>query len=188
MGKAEIAKYAAVFGAGAFAVLGVIGLNSLLTSDPQASELNNQINSTPIQSSETQPKSAGEAEEPVGSDESVATQSQGQPETSATASAQPTAPSNSEGDTSQTINIADLQRNTMVTVEGVVTSIRDEDEFVLTDQTGSIPIYTGKSLFTVEQGQLVALRGFVDDGLILEIYAQEIRFADGSMLSIEHLE
>ena len=83
-------------------------------------------------------------------------------------------------------NIGDLVRNTMVTVEGTVTRINDEDEFVLTDSTGSIQIYTGRTFFTVDQGQQVSVRGLVDDGVMLEIYADEIVLPDGSVVKVRH--
>jgi uncharacterized protein YdeI (BOF family) len=74
----------------------------------------------------------------------------------------------------------------MVTVEGTVTRINDEDEFIITDSTGSIQIYTGRSYFTVDQGQRVSVRGLVDDGVLLEIYADEIVLPDGSVVEVRH--
>lgn len=80
--------------------------------------------------------------------------------------------------------IGSLQRNTMVSVQGVVQRITDEDEFQLADDTGSIQVSTGNQFFTVEQGETVTVSGFVDDDLILEIYAQEITRQDGSVVTI----
>ena len=80
--------------------------------------------------------------------------------------------------------IGSLQRNTMVSVQGVVQRITDEDEFQLADHTGSIQVSTGNQFFAVEQGETVTVSGFVDDDLVLEIYAQEITRQDGSVVTI----
>ena len=80
--------------------------------------------------------------------------------------------------------IGSLQRNTMVSVQGVVQRITDEDEFQLADDTGSIQVWTGNQFFAVEQGETVTVSGFVDDDLVLEIYAQEITRQDGSVVTI----
>jgi len=85
---------------------------------------------------------------------------------------------------SGTTAIGDVARNTMVTVSGTVQRIADEDEFVLADETGSITVWTGSEFFTVDQDEAVVVTGFIDDDLIIEIYAQEIVRADGSVVTI----
>ena len=80
--------------------------------------------------------------------------------------------------------IGEVMRNTMVSVSGTVQRITDEDEFVVADASGSIPVWTGTQFFTVDEGETVVVTGFVDDDLQLEIYATEIVRADGSVVSI----
>ena len=80
--------------------------------------------------------------------------------------------------------IGSLQRNTMVSVYGVVQRITDEDEFQIADDTGSVQVWTGDQFFTVEPGETVTVTGFVDDDLVIEIYAQEIVRQDGSVVTI----
>lgn len=81
-------------------------------------------------------------------------------------------------------SVDSLVKNTMVTVSGTVERITDEDEFVLADATGSVRVWTGNQFFTVDQGESVVVTGFVDDGLFIEIYAQEIVRADGTVISV----
>ena len=80
--------------------------------------------------------------------------------------------------------VADLTRNTVVTLQGTVERITDEDEFLLADDTGTVAVWTGQRFFTVDQGEEVTVTGFVDDDLFLEVYAQEIVRADGSVVEI----
>lgn len=81
--------------------------------------------------------------------------------------------------------IADTARGTMVTVQGTVERITDEDEFRLTDATGSIKIYVGPNWVPADLGETVTVSGFVDDNLIgpKEIYARELTRADGSVVT-----
>lgn len=82
------------------------------------------------------------------------------------------------------VGIADLQRNTEVTVQGSVERVTDEDEFILADATGVVPVWTGTTFFTVNPGETVVVTGFVDDDSPLEIYAQQIVRADGSVIAV----
>jgi uncharacterized protein YdeI (BOF family) len=81
--------------------------------------------------------------------------------------------------------IADAARGTMVTVQGTVERITDEDEFRLADATGSIRIYVGPNWVPADVGEPVTVKGFVDDALIgpKEIYARELTRADGSVVT-----
>ena len=180
MNKQEFGKYAAVFGAGAFAVLGVIGSFSLIQQAPAAPiATEQQLVDEVMEATPTPPA----AEAPK---EQQSTQPQ-QTRNSSAASQSAAAQSLGAGTVINGVtNIGDLVRNTMVTVEGTVTRINDEDEFVLTDSTGSIQIYTGRTFFTVDQGQQVSVRGLVDDGVMLEIYADEIVLPDGSVVKVRH--
>jgi uncharacterized protein YdeI (BOF family) len=84
--------------------------------------------------------------------------------------------------------ISALIRNTQVAIVGTVQRLTDEDEFVISDQTGSVLVYTGLTHFPVEAGQSVTVRGRVDDSRILEVYADEILLPDGSVLPVRHWE
>ena len=83
--------------------------------------------------------------------------------------------------------IAETERGTMVTVQGTVERITDEDEFRLTDATGSIQIYVGPNWVPANEGEAVTVSGFVDDDLIgpKEIYARELTRADGSVVTFD---
>jgi uncharacterized protein YdeI (BOF family) len=84
--------------------------------------------------------------------------------------------------------IAEAQRGTMVTVQGTVERITDEDEFRLTDATGSILVYVGPNLVPADVDEAITVSGFVDDDLIgpKEIYARELTRADGSVVTFRH--
>jgi hypothetical protein len=81
--------------------------------------------------------------------------------------------------------VADLAQQ-LATVEGTVHRITDEDEFLLADSTGHVRIYVGPARVPVQPGELVTVTGFVDDGLRIEIYAQEIVRADGTTFAFDH--
>lgn len=186
MDKKELAKYGAVFGAGAFAVLGVIGFASLV--QPQAvspTAVQEEVieiapEETQIQEETTEGETSAAAPQPV-------QQPQQQTRNSSAASQSAAAASLGAGTVVEGVTrIGNLVRNTMVTIEGTVSRINDEDEFVITDSTGSIQVYTGRTFFTVNQGQKVSVRGLVDDGVMLEIYADEIVLPDGSVVEVRH--
>jgi uncharacterized protein YdeI (BOF family) len=84
-------------------------------------------------------------------------------------------------------SIADAARGTMVTVQGTVERITDEDEFRLTDATGSIQVYVGPNWVPATLGEAVTVAGFVDDNLLgpKELYARELTRADGSVLTFD---
>lgn len=80
----------------------------------------------------------------------------------------------------------ELKRGTMVTVEGTVERITDEDEFRLTDKSGSVRVYVGPNWVPADVGENVTVNGFVDDGLgPLEIYARSLTKADGTVISFD---
>lgn len=83
--------------------------------------------------------------------------------------------------------VADAQRGTMVTVAGTVERITDEDEFRLTDSSGSIRIYVGPNWVPAEVGESVTVNGFVDDDLLgpREIYARSLTRADGTRITFD---
>jgi hypothetical protein len=83
--------------------------------------------------------------------------------------------------------IADATRGTMVTLQGTVERITDEDEFRLTDASGSIQIYVGPNWVPADVGEAVTVTGFVDDNLVgpTEVYARELTRADGSTVTFD---
>ncbi len=82
--------------------------------------------------------------------------------------------------------IADAQRGTMVTVQGTVERITDEDEFRLADATGNIRIYVGPNWVPAEVGETVIVNGFVDDDLgPREVYARSLTRADGTVVTFD---
>jgi uncharacterized protein YdeI (BOF family) len=80
--------------------------------------------------------------------------------------------------------IGDLRRGMMVTVEGSVERITDEDEFILADTTGSIRVYIGPNPMPLHAGDSARVEGFVDDDLRMEIYADRITMADGTVVTL----
>ena len=81
--------------------------------------------------------------------------------------------------------IGEVQRGSSVTVQGAVERVLDEDEFRLTDASGSIVVYVGPNIVPAQAGEEVTVRGFVDDDLVLEIYAREMVLADGSVVRFD---
>lgn len=82
--------------------------------------------------------------------------------------------------------IGDLQRGTLVTVQGTVERILDEDEFRLADETGSVRVYVGPDRVPAEAGESVTVHGFVDDGIgPLELYARRLTRADGTQVTFD---
>ena len=83
-----------------------------------------------------------------------------------------------------TTPIGSLVRNTFVSVAGTVERITDEDEFIIADATGSVTVWTGSPFGAISPGEQLVVRGFVDDDLLLEVYAQEIVKSDGTVLEL----
>lgn len=87
---------------------------------------------------------------------------------------------------SQITPIADAQRGTMVTVQGTVERITDEDEFRLADASGTIRIYVGPNWVPADVGESVIVSGFVDDDPgPREIYARSLTRADGTVITFD---
>lgn len=75
-------------------------------------------------------------------------------------------------------------RGQQVVLRGEVERIRDEDEFILRDRTGSIEIYIGwQNKMLVRLGDMVTVYGIADDdalpGTRPDIYARRIVLPDG---------
>jgi uncharacterized protein YdeI (BOF family) len=143
MSVKKVAVYAAVFGAGALAVVGALAIGGIFPAQAPALV-----------------SSVGASVPPSGTTESA-------PDASVEATP-----------------IDSLVRNTFVTVEGTVERITDEDEFFIADRTGSVKVWTGTAFPAVAPGEPIVVRGFVDDDLFLEIYAQEIVKADGTVVEL----
>lgn len=82
--------------------------------------------------------------------------------------------------------VGELKRGTMVTVQGTVERILDKDEFRLADKTGRVRVYVGPNWVPADVGEVVTVRGFVDDGIgPLELYARSLTRADGSVVNFD---
>lgn len=82
--------------------------------------------------------------------------------------------------------VADAQRGTMITVQGTVERITDEDEFRLADASGTIRVYVGPNWVPANVGESVIVNGFVDDDPgPLEIYARSLARADGTVITFD---
>lgn len=82
--------------------------------------------------------------------------------------------------------IADAQRGALVTLKGTVERITDDDEFRLTDHTGSLTVYVGPNPMPVGQGDRISVTGRMDDGLVRELYADSVTRQDGTTVTLEH--
>ena len=83
--------------------------------------------------------------------------------------------------------IADLRYGSTATISGTVERITDEDEFRITDASGSVTVYIGPGIVPFDIGEQITVNGIVDRDLgRMEIYAREAVRADGSKLSFTH--
>ena len=92
----------------------------------------------------------------------------------------------SKGEMAQTQKIATVAPGQMVTLRGVVLRITDEDEFILSDASGQIPVYVGPNMVPAAQGETITVSGHVDDDLPREVYATLIIRADGTQVPLSH--
>lgn len=162
MNVKAFATYTAVFVAGALALF---GLNALSTNSTPTGQPAAESSSAPITSEMATPEAETTPIEHSAEQPNVGEQ----PATTSTA---------------VVTAIGDLQRNSFVTVRGTVERVTDEDEFLIADSSGSVRVWTANSFFTVDPGESVVVQGFVDDDVLLEIYAQEITRADGTVVTI----
>lgn len=81
--------------------------------------------------------------------------------------------------------INDLARGSTATIQGSVERILDEDEFRISDASGSIKVYIGPNLVPVEVGEKITVRGFVDNDLRKELYARELVRANGDVVRFD---
>ncbi|MBA4351078.1 MAG: hypothetical protein C0427_07515 [Rhodobacter sp.] len=83
--------------------------------------------------------------------------------------------------------IADLRYGSTATISGTVERITDEDEFRITDASGSVTVYIGPGVVPFDIGEQITVNGIVDREFgRMEIYAREAVRADGSKLSFTH--
>ena len=87
----------------------------------------------------------------------------------------------------QTITpVAEAKRSTMVTLQGTVDRITDEDEFHLRDASGWIEIDVGRNWVPVDVGEQITVQGFVDDDFgPREVYARSLTRADGTVITFD---
>lgn len=82
-----------------------------------------------------------------------------------------------------------VKRGQRVTLNGVVHRIRDEDEFILKDDTGRIRIYIGwQNDMMIDVGDKVTVVGIADDDVLPfmrpEIYARLLVLANGAIVDL----
>jgi uncharacterized protein YdeI (BOF family) len=85
--------------------------------------------------------------------------------------------------------IGEVQRGQQVKLRGKVTRIRDEDEFILSDDTGRVLIYIGwRNDLPVEVGDEVTVIGRADDDVLPfirpEIYARLLILPGGEQVNL----
>jgi uncharacterized protein YdeI (BOF family) len=81
--------------------------------------------------------------------------------------------------------IVDLQRGLSVSVTGTVERITDDDEFRLTDETGTLDVYIGPNPMPVQPGDAVTVQGIMDDDPgPLELYARQIILPNGQTVAL----
>jgi uncharacterized protein YdeI (BOF family) len=85
--------------------------------------------------------------------------------------------------------VADVKRGELVVLRGEVSRIADEDEFILTDDSGRIRVYIGwENDLPVKRGDRVIVEGRADDDAIFgtrpEIYARVLELADGTRVEL----
>jgi uncharacterized protein YdeI (BOF family) len=105
---------------------------------------------------------------------------------SAASSATPAAGATTLGDP---ISIASVRRGQSVVLAGVVDRLRDSDEFVLRDDSGTIEVYIGwRNRMPVRPGDRVTVAGIADDdvlpGFRPDVYADRIQLADGRIVTL----
>lgn len=83
--------------------------------------------------------------------------------------------------------IDQLSNGMATTVSGTVDRITDKDEFLLSDPAGSILVYIGPAIMPFAVGEPLTISGTVDRELgRLELYAQEARRSNGTVVSFDH--
>jgi uncharacterized protein YdeI (BOF family) len=85
--------------------------------------------------------------------------------------------------------IREIQRGQRVRLQGKVTRIRDEDEFILSDDTGRVLVYIGwRNDLPVEVGDEVTVIGRADDDVLPlmrpEIYASMLILPGGEQVNL----
>lgn len=193
MGGKDLVKYGVAFSGGVLAVVGVMGAIALTQGAASQTSTSSESPSNPAPS----PQSSELAREQISADpadsaqplqDEVARQSthEAKPSPAASESTNSAPEQVAKESVSNVTPIDSLVRNSAVIILGTVERVTDEDEFILRDETGTVQVYTGKTFFTVETGQLVTVHGRVDDARQLEIYADQIVLPSGESLSIRH--
>ncbi len=83
--------------------------------------------------------------------------------------------------------VSKAERGTMVTVQGKVARILDEDTFRLSDSSGEIRVYVGPNVVPAKVGEKITVHGVVDDDPgPREIYARTMMRADGTLVTFDY--
>lgn len=86
-----------------------------------------------------------------------------------------------------TTPVADLRGGQTAKITGIVEAITDEDEFRLTDASGSVIVDIGGGIVPFNTGETVTLDVLVDHEIgQIEVYARSAVRADGSTLTFTH--
>ena len=90
-----------------------------------------------------------------------------------------------QGDMAPT-EIGALRPGQEVMLRAVVLRITDEDEFILSDASGQVPVYVGPNRVPAAQGEMITVIGRVDDDGPRAVYATRIINADGAEFALHH--
>lgn len=82
--------------------------------------------------------------------------------------------------------IGALRPGQEVMLRGAVLRMTDEDEFILSDASGQVPVYVGPNRVPAAQGETITVIGRVDDDAPREVYAIRIINADGAEFALPH--
>ncbi|MEL7212681.1 MAG: NirD/YgiW/YdeI family stress tolerance protein [Pseudomonadota bacterium] len=84
----------------------------------------------------------------------------------------------------ETTPIAEARSDAVVTFEGIVQDILDDDTFLMADETGTIPVYIGPHAMPVSPNEQIRVTGQIDDDLPRELYANALVTADGQVVTL----
>lgn len=96
-------------------------------------------------------------------------------------------PALAETTLAETTLISDLRYGSTATISGTVERITDEDEFRITDASGSVTVYIGPGIVPFDLGEQITVNGIVDREFgRMEVYARDAVRADGSKVTFSH--
>lgn len=77
-----------------------------------------------------------------------------------------------------------LQPYEQAALKGTVERVTDDDTFVFRDSTGTIRVYIGPHRMPVSVGEVITVKGQLDDDLPREIYADQLVLPDGQVVEV----